>query len=151
MSDRGTYFTTYFWTEFCRLLGIKLKLSSAYHPHPQTDGQTEHLNKVIEVHLRSYVNYQQDNRAILLPIADVCANALPSECIGLTPFFANHGDEVRIDFDVERLTNASAGSTTERFQRERAGLMQDCGRDLGACPQENSYSSGPTDRGRQQT
>lgn len=42
ISDRGVLFTSLFWKEFTRTLGIKVKLSSAYHP--ETDGQTERTN-----------------------------------------------------------------------------------------------------------
>jgi transposase InsO family protein len=55
ISDRGPQFVSYFWKEFCRILGIKLKLSTAYHP--QTDGQTEIINQYIDQRLRPFVNY----------------------------------------------------------------------------------------------
>jgi transposase InsO family protein len=42
VSDRGPQFVSDFWSEFCKCIGIKLKLSTANHP--QTDGQTEIVN-----------------------------------------------------------------------------------------------------------
>src|SRR6266536_2677299 len=42
ISDRGLQFISVFWNEFCRLLGVKIKLSTAHYP--QTDGQNEIIN-----------------------------------------------------------------------------------------------------------
>jgi transposase InsO family protein len=42
VSDCGPQFISAFWTEFCWLLGTKLKLSTAHYP--QTDSQTEIMN-----------------------------------------------------------------------------------------------------------
>jgi hypothetical protein len=54
VSDRGPQFVTGFMRELYKLLGIKLALLTAYHP--QTDGQTEHVNQVIEGYLRTFTS-----------------------------------------------------------------------------------------------
>jgi len=54
VSDRDSTFTGSFVTDFYDYLGIKRSMSTAYHP--QTDGQTERINQVIESVLRSYCN-----------------------------------------------------------------------------------------------
>jgi hypothetical protein len=49
VSDRGPQFVTGFTRKLYKLLGIKLAMSTAYHP--QTDGQTKHVNQVLEGYL----------------------------------------------------------------------------------------------------
>jgi hypothetical protein len=51
MSDRGTHFTSRFWERLHEALDTQLHLSSAYHP--QTDGQTERVNQILEDMLRA--------------------------------------------------------------------------------------------------
>ena len=55
ISDRDKWFTSKFWGSFINYLGIKHKLSTAYHP--QTDGQTKRLNAIAEEYIRHYANY----------------------------------------------------------------------------------------------
>ena len=62
ISDRGSVFVSNFTKSFCKLAGIQQRLSTAYHP--QTDGQTERVNQILEQYLRTYCNYQQDNCVI---------------------------------------------------------------------------------------
>jgi len=59
ISDKGPQFTSIFMEELCKALGIKRAMSTAYHP--QTDGQTERINQEVEVFLRHYINYRQDD------------------------------------------------------------------------------------------
>jgi hypothetical protein len=50
VSDRGTQFTSMFWERLHEILDTQLRFSSAYHP--QTDGQTERVNQILEDMLR---------------------------------------------------------------------------------------------------
>jgi transposase InsO family protein len=54
VSDRGPQFVAAFTCELYQLLGIKLATSTAYHP--QTDGQTERVNQVLEGYLRIFTS-----------------------------------------------------------------------------------------------
>jgi len=57
VSDRGPQFVAELTKELNRILGIKVKLSTAFHP--QTDRQTEHMNQELEQYLRFFVDYRQ--------------------------------------------------------------------------------------------
>ena len=53
VSDRDPRFTVEFWQSVFRLLGTRLTMSTS--DHPETDGQTERVNRVLEAILRGYV------------------------------------------------------------------------------------------------
>ena len=55
------------------------------------DRQTERSNQTLEQYLRVYCNYQQDNWANLLPLAEFSYNNTPSTTTGVSPFFVNKG------------------------------------------------------------
>jgi hypothetical protein len=50
VSDRDPVFTGHIWRDLFQLAGVKLRLSTAFHPH--TNGQSEVVNKVISMYLR---------------------------------------------------------------------------------------------------
>jgi hypothetical protein len=98
ISDRGSVFTSKFWTEITNQLGIKRRLSTAYHP--QSDGQTERINAILEQFLRAYCNYQQDNWRDLLTLAEFCYNNTVTETTKVSPFFGNYGYHPRAFNDL---------------------------------------------------
>jgi hypothetical protein len=105
ISDRGPQFVSSFWEEVCRILGIKVKLSTAFHP--QTDRQTENMNQYIDQRLRPFVNHYQDNWASLIPMMDYVQLTLPHESIGMSPFELLKGYRPRSTWDWDRPKEAT--------------------------------------------
>jgi hypothetical protein len=102
VSDRGTIFTSQFWSSLSQMLGLKQRLSTAFHP--QTDGQTERMNQIIEQYLRIYCNYQQDNWYDFLSLAEFSYNNCFQSSLGCSPFFANYGYHPRFNISVTTKT-----------------------------------------------
>jgi transposase InsO family protein len=94
--DRGPQFASEFWTHICERLGIEERLSTAFHP--QTDGQTERVNAVMELYLWNFVNYQQNDWVHWLPMAEFAANNHTSETTRHSPFYSNYGFHPRMTF-----------------------------------------------------
>ena len=89
VSDRGSLFTSAFWSELCYMLKIKRRLSTAFHP--QTDGQTERQNQTLEHYLRIYVNQEQSNWAGLLDLAESAYNNSKQSTLKETPYYTYAG------------------------------------------------------------
>ncbi|KAJ9507614.1 hypothetical protein QJQ45_019205, partial [Haematococcus lacustris] len=89
ISDRGSLFTSVFWREIMRRCGSKPALSSSYHP--QSDGQTERYNRVLEEMLRHYISSTQSDWPDYLALAEFAVNNSWQESIQSTPFLVNTG------------------------------------------------------------
>jgi hypothetical protein len=66
VSDRDKLFVSKFWRAVCKLSGVKLKMSSAYHP--ETDGSSERTNKTVNQCIRYHVNRSQKGWVRALPL-----------------------------------------------------------------------------------
>jgi hypothetical protein len=70
--------------EIWNKLGVKSTMSMAFHP--QTDGETERVNRELEQYLRVFGNFQQDNWVELIPFMEFAHNAQQHSATGKSPF-----------------------------------------------------------------
>lgn len=89
VSDRDPLFLSKFWQELFKFSGTKLRMSSAYHP--QSDGQTEVLNRVIEQYLRSFVHQQPSSWGKFILWAEWSYNTSIHSATGMTPYEITFG------------------------------------------------------------
>ena len=122
ISDRGTQFVSQFWRQLSGRLGIALKASSAFHP--ETDGQTERMNAMVEQYLRGFMNFAQDDWVDWLPLAEFALNNTTSETIGVSPFFANYGFNPRLGTEPTKPC-PPALSQTQKKEFFRANAIAD--------------------------
>ena len=99
VTNRGSLFTSKFWSSLCYFLGIKQRLSIAFYP--QTNGQTERQNSTMEAYLRVFVNFEQNDWARLLPMAEFAYNNFKNASTGHTPFELNCGYYPRTLYEEE--------------------------------------------------
>jgi len=89
VSDRDKVWTSQFHQELCKLLGIDRCLTTAFHP--ESDGQVERMNRIVQQVLRHYVSPLADNWDLLLPIVEFAINSAKQESTGASPFQLNYG------------------------------------------------------------
>lgn len=89
VTDRDPTFTSNFWKEFFKLQGTTLRYSSAYHP--QTDGQSEIVNKMVEQFLRYFSLDKPKGWANWLALAEFWYNTIVHTSTKLTPFESVYG------------------------------------------------------------
>ena len=98
VSDRDVRFMSYFWKTLWHLVGTKLKFSTAFHP--QTDGQTEVVNRSLGNLLRCLVGEANRNWDSILPVAQLAYNSSVNRSIGASPFEVVHGYTSRKPLDL---------------------------------------------------
>ena len=112
ISDRDTKFTSAFWQNLQKLLGTNILMSTSFHP--QTDGQTERMNSVLEDMLRHYVSPDQKDWDLFLSLAEFSMNNCYKSSIQCTPFQLVYGKQPK--------TPASAHLTNIKEQNPTATL-----------------------------
>ena len=98
--NRGPQFVAELTRELNRILGIKTRLSTVFHP--QTDGQTEQMNQELEQYLRFFVEHRQKDWPEWLASAEFAVNNKAHTTTKVLPFIANYGRELRIGGDIRK-------------------------------------------------
>jgi hypothetical protein len=91
VSDRDKVFTSKFWQHLFKMQGTTLAMSSAYHP--QSDGQSEALNKCLEMYLRCLTFTNPHIWCKMLHLAQYWYNTSFHTSAAMTPFKALYGKD----------------------------------------------------------
>ena len=94
VSDRDKLFISKFWKALAKLTGVKLKMSSSYHP--ETDGASEHSNKTVVQCLRFHVKRNQSGWSRALPLVRFNIMNTINISTGFSPFQLRMGHSPRL-------------------------------------------------------
>jgi hypothetical protein len=124
ISDRGTQFTSRFWENLHEALGTRLAFSTAYHP--QTDGQTERVNQILEDMLRACALTYGDSWEDSLPYAEFSYNNGYQASLTMSPFEALYGRKCRTPLNwLETGEGRVIGPDILREAEEQVKFIQD--------------------------
>lgn len=101
ISDRDKVFLRTFWSELFRIYGVDHFLSTAYHP--QTDGQTEVLNRCLESYIRCMCSDRPTSWSKWLPLAEFWYNTTYHSAINTIPYEVLYGQAPRFIYLIFRV------------------------------------------------
>ena len=116
-SDRGSLFTSAFWLRLHQALGTTLKHSTAYHP--QTDGQTERVNQILEDMLRSCALTHGPKWEDSLPYAEFSYNNSYQSSLKMSPFEALYGRKCRTPLNWSQTGDSQIFGTDLMLEAEK--------------------------------
>lgn len=122
-SDRDALFTSRFWTTLWDEQGVRLKMSTAFHP--QTDGTSERSNKTVGQLLRSWVNRQGTSWAKFLPRISQAMNNTVRRSTGYSPIQLVFGRRLRTLPGIARPPPFTRESVPTRADWTAAAAQQD--------------------------
>jgi hypothetical protein len=127
VSDRDTKFVGNFWRTLWKKLGTDLSFNSAYHP--QTDGQTEVVNRSLGNLLRSLVTEHRTQWDQILPQAEFAYNDSPNRSTGKIPFQILYGMQPRgvselRDIEQSEFRSVGAEDFTAEMQKLHSQIRE---------------------------
>lgn len=135
VSDRDPTFLSQFWTAFFQAQGTKLCHSSAYHP--QSDGQTEVLNRTLEHYLRCFAGDKPTSWSSWLPWAEWWYNTTFHSAIQMTPHEAVYGKPPPVVSSY--IPGTTAVDAVDTTLRERDAILRQLRQNLQVAQDRMKY------------
>ncbi len=127
ISDRDKLFTSHFWKALHKLTGVRIKMSTAYHP--ETDGSSERTNKTVIQALRYHVERNQQGWVKALPHIQFAIMNTVNKLTNFSPFQLKYGRSplvipplVESDFTSEATSPAQLARDT--ISRLKTDVME---------------------------
>lgn len=117
IGDRDKAWTSRFWQRLHCLLGVRINLSTAYHP--QADGRSERSNKTVGQILRHRAAEKHGKWLESLPAAEFAINSAVNSATGVSPFHFVYGRIPRL-FPVELPSEEEDEDVTQWIQRRQS-------------------------------
>jgi hypothetical protein len=111
ISDRDALFTAELWSALHKLMGVKLKMSTSYHP--ETNGSSERTNKTVNQAIRYHVDNNQKGWLAKLPRIRFAMMNMVNASTGFSGFQLKTGRSPRLIPPIAPLSrDASVEHTT---------------------------------------
>ncbi|WVY97031.1 hypothetical protein V8G54_029182 [Vigna mungo] len=137
VSDRDKTFLSNFWKELFKQAGTKLRFSTAYHP--QSDGQTEVVNRCLETYLRCMTGTHPRKWPQWLSWAEFWFNTNYSISTKMSPFKALYGCDPPLL--LKGSTIPSKVQTVNQLQQERDELLRELKDNLCKAQDQNKVQA----------
>ncbi|XP_022683199.1 uncharacterized protein LOC111257603, partial [Setaria italica] len=117
VSDRDAKFLSHFWRSLWNKMGTKLLFSTTCHP--QTDGQTEVVNRTLSTMLRAVLDKHLKRWEDCLPHVEFAYNHATHSSTKMCPFQVVYGYIPRAPIDLKHVTFAPGDLVWLHLRKDR--------------------------------